>query len=111
MDKQRKLQRNEIIDRIFIGRICQGVAAEKRIILDSPSASRDHAVIDRTATHLRITDTSKNGTWVNVSYSSIVVPGQIKDQPNGSTVAMVLLHEKEEQPAQATQPGSCKESA
>jgi class 3 adenylate cyclase len=65
MNNQHKVQRTEIIDRIFIGRVCQGVAAQKRIILDSPSASRDHAVIDRTAAHLRISDTSKNGTWVN----------------------------------------------
>jgi class 3 adenylate cyclase len=65
IDQQSQVQYNEIVDRIFIGRICQGIDAQKRIILDSPSASRDHAVIDRTASHLRVTDTSKNGTWVN----------------------------------------------
>ena len=48
---------------------------------------------------------AKNGTWVNVSYSSVVMPGEIRDEPSGATVAMVLLHEKEQQPAQVAQPG------
>ncbi len=65
IDENRQVNRIEIVDRIFIGRTCQGIEVHKRILLQSPSASRDHAVIDRTAAHLRITDTSKNGTWVN----------------------------------------------
>jgi adenylate cyclase len=65
IDETQQTQRFVIVDRIFIGRVCQGVDVQKRIILDSPSVSRDHAVIDRSTAHLRITDTSKNGTWIN----------------------------------------------
>lgn len=83
MDNQRKVQQTEIIDRIFIGRICQGIAAQKRIIIASPSASRDHAVIDRTARHLRITDTSKNGTWVN---GVRMTAGSVQDLADGDVI-------------------------
>lgn len=48
---------------------------------------------------------SKNGTWLSVSYSSIVMPGQIQEQASGSAVAMVFLHEKAEQPVQVSQHG------
>jgi class 3 adenylate cyclase len=64
-DDNGQAQRLEIVDRIFIGRTCQGVEAPKRIVLHSPLVSRDHAIINMTAAHLRITDTSKNGTWIN----------------------------------------------
>lgn len=64
-DEQRQVQHIEILDRLSIGRTCKGIAANKRIILQGLSLSRDHAVIKKTATFLQITDNSKNGTWVN----------------------------------------------
>ena len=42
----------------------------------------------------------KNGDWRSVSYSSLVMSGQVQETPNGSAVAMVFLHEKEEQHVQ-----------
>ena len=58
-------QRLEIIDKVFIGRTCEGVDPQKRIILPDPVVSRDHAVISRSRSSLKITDRSINGTWVN----------------------------------------------
>jgi PAS domain S-box-containing protein len=48
---------------------------------------------------------AKNGTWVSISYSSIVMPGEIQEPPSGAAVAVVFLHEKEEQQIQVPQPG------
>jgi adenylate cyclase len=50
---------------VFIGRSCKGVDARKRILLNDPLVSRNHAEITLTASQLQITDASKNGTWVN----------------------------------------------
>jgi adenylate cyclase len=55
----------EILDRIFIGRVCQGVDEGRRIIVNNPTVSRDHAAISFSGLQLTITDTSINGTWVN----------------------------------------------
>mgnify|MGYP001259583685 CR=1 FL=1 len=38
----------------------------------------------------------KNGDWVTVGYSSLVMPGQTQGPPSGVIVAIVFLHEKEE---------------
>jgi class 3 adenylate cyclase len=65
IDENQQVQRLEIFDKVFIGRTCQGVDPQKRIILPDPSVSRDHAVISRKGSGLQITDRSKNGTWVN----------------------------------------------
>ena len=65
IDENHQPQALEIVDKIFIGRTCKGVDCNKRILLQNPSVSRDHAVISRTTAHLKITDRSKNGTWVN----------------------------------------------
>jgi adenylate cyclase len=55
----------EILDRVFIGRVCQGVDETRRIIVDHPTVSRDHAAISFTGSQLEIRDMSTNGTWVN----------------------------------------------
>lgn len=47
----------------------------------------------------------KNGSWVTVGYSSMVMPGELPKSPNGSVVAVVFLHEKEERQALAQQSG------
>ena len=62
-EKQR--QQMNVVDRVFIGRVCQGVAHDKRIIIDSPNVSRDHAVISRMHGRLLLKDTSRNGTRIN----------------------------------------------
>ena len=83
IDVNRQVQRFEIVDRIFIGRTCQGVDDHKRILLHSLSVSRDHAMIDRTVAHLRITDTSKNGTWIN---GIRMAAGSMQDLVDGDTI-------------------------
>jgi len=54
-----------VIDRLFIGRLCEGVSEEKRVVIRDTAVSRDHAVISRTRRGLTIRDTSTNGTRVN----------------------------------------------
>ncbi len=43
----------------------------------------------------------KNGNWVNVGYSSLVMPEQKQDPPSGAVVAVVFLREKEKHYVQA----------
>ena len=47
----------------------------------------------------------KNGDWVTVGYSSLVMPGQTQGPPSGAVVAVVFLREKEEQHVQVPQRG------
>jgi DNA-binding SARP family transcriptional activator len=47
----------------------------------------------------------KNGEWLTVGYSSLVMPGQAQGSRNGDIVAVVFLHEKEEQRARVPQHG------
>jgi PAS domain S-box-containing protein len=42
----------------------------------------------------------KNGDWVSVGYSSLVMPGQTQGAPSGAVVAVVFLREKEERHVQ-----------
>jgi len=65
VDEHRQTQHLEIIDKVFIGRSCKGVDPQKRILVHDAQVSRDHAVISRRGENLKITDRSKNGTWVN----------------------------------------------
>ena len=65
LDVNQQAQRLEIVDRVCIGRTCRGFDPQRRILLEYPLVSRDHAEINWTAGHLHITDTSINGTWVN----------------------------------------------
>lgn len=43
----------------------------------------------------------KNGDWVSVAYSSLVMPGQAPGPPSGAVVAVVFLRENEERQAGA----------
>ncbi len=65
LDDKQQTQRLEIIDRVCIGRTCRGFDPQRRILLEYPLVSRDHAEINWTAGQLQITDNSRNGTWVN----------------------------------------------
>ena len=65
MDENLGMRRLEIVDRVFIGRICQGIDEPRRIIVKHPAVSRDHAEINLTRSQPQIRDLSKNGTWVN----------------------------------------------
>jgi DNA-binding SARP family transcriptional activator len=47
----------------------------------------------------------KNGGWVSVGYSSLVMPNQNREAPNGSVVAVVFLHDMEEQRLRAPRHG------
>jgi adenylate cyclase len=65
IDENQEKRRLEVVDKVFIGRVCMGVDQTKRIIVKHRLISRDHAVITLSGSQLQITDTSKNGTWVN----------------------------------------------
>ena len=65
LDENQKTRRLDIIDRVFIGRVCKGIDETKRIIVCDLAVSRDHAEIIRSDPRLKIKDVSKNGTWVN----------------------------------------------
>ena len=47
----------------------------------------------------------KNGDWVSVGYSSLVMPGPMQETPSGAVVAVVFLHEIEEKHVHAQQSG------
>ncbi len=64
-DENRQTQQMEIVDRLCMGRTCKGIDPQKRILLQHPLISRDHAEISYTSGRLRITDNSRNGTWIN----------------------------------------------
>jgi adenylate cyclase len=83
IDYRQQVQRLKIVDKVFIGRTCKGVDCQKRILLDEPLISRDHAVISRNAAQLSITDSSKNGTWVNATR---MASGSTKDLVDGDTI-------------------------
>lgn len=63
--ENQKVKYLEIADKVFIGRSCKGVDPQKRILVHNELVSRDHAVVSRIGDHLKVTDMSKNGTWVN----------------------------------------------
>ncbi|MGD9411572.1 MAG: FHA domain-containing protein, partial [Desulfobacterales bacterium] len=65
VDENSRTRKLEIVDKVFIGRSCTGVDPEKRILVQDAQVSRDHAVISRRAQQLKLSDRSKNGTWVN----------------------------------------------
>jgi adenylate cyclase len=64
-DENRNTLRIEIIDRVFIGRLCRGIDETRRILLRDQMVSRDHAEIVFNDSRLKIKDISKNGTWIN----------------------------------------------
>jgi len=46
IDENQEMRRLEVVDRVFIGRICRGIDETRRIIIIHPSVSRDHAEIN-----------------------------------------------------------------
>ena len=66
-----------------MGRTCKGIDPQRRILLEYPLVSRDHAEINWTAGHLQITDTSRNGTWVN---DIRMAAGSSKELSDGDTI-------------------------
>jgi len=65
LDENQKIHRLDVVDRVFIGRVCKGIDETRRIIVSHPAVSRDHAEIIWSGSRLQIKDVSKNGTWVN----------------------------------------------
>jgi adenylate cyclase len=82
VDKNQQTQYLEIVDKIFIGRSCKGVDPQKRILVHDAQVSRDHAVVSRRAERLQITDSSKNGTWVNGTRLAAGASSEIMDGDN-----------------------------
>jgi class 3 adenylate cyclase len=84
-DEDRQTQHLEIVDKVFIGRSCKGVDPQKRIIVQDAQVSRDHAVISRRGEYLKITDRSKNGTWVN---GTRLAAGASSNLADGDTISV-----------------------
>ncbi len=97
-DANQTIQQLAVVDKIFIGRTCQGIESHKRIILQNSLVSRDHAVINRAAHHLKITDTSINGTWIN---DIRMTAGSSKELKNGDIIRIAesIIHVVDPQPA------------
>jgi class 3 adenylate cyclase len=85
LDENRQTQHLEIADKVFIGRSCKGVDPKKRILVQDAQVSRDHAVVSRRGEHLKITDRSKNGTWVNGTRLAAGASSQLAD---GDTISL-----------------------
>ncbi len=52
-------------DRVHIGRECAGIAPSRRILIDDPAVSRDHAEVQLVGGAAFLVDHSTNGTRVN----------------------------------------------
>lgn len=65
LDPDGKAHHVEMTDRICIGRVCLGIEESKAIRIHNPEVSRDHAVVHCSGSGMKISDLSKNGTWVN----------------------------------------------
>jgi class 3 adenylate cyclase len=85
VDENSQTQHLEIVDKVFIGRSCKGVDPQKRILVQDAGVSRDHAVISRRGEHLKITDRSKNGTWVN---GTRLAAGASSNLVDGDTISL-----------------------
>lgn len=83
IDENHQTQRMEIVDRLCMGRTCKGIDPQKRILLQNPLISRDHAEISYSSGRLRITDNSRNGTWIN---DVRMAAGSSKDLIDGDTI-------------------------
>ena len=85
LDSNRKIQRLEIVDKVFIGRGWKGIDVTKRIVVNHPMVSREHAVISFSASDLIITDMSKNGSWVNDIH---LTPGSYRILNDGDVIRL-----------------------
>jgi class 3 adenylate cyclase len=65
LNEEQRTCRLEVVDRIFVGRVCKGIDETRRIIVNDLAVSRDHAEVTWSGSRLKIKDLSKNGTWVN----------------------------------------------
>lgn len=54
-----------VVDRVHIGRECAGIDASRRVLIDDPQVSRDHAEVHLAAGAPFLVDHSTNGTRVN----------------------------------------------
>ena len=88
IDQDQKTRRVEVVDRIFIARDCIGIDKSKRISVESPKVSRDHALIRLEGSRLQITDMSKNGTWVN---DVRMAAGSSQDLEDGDVIQVAEL--------------------
>lgn len=98
VNEYQEKRRLDLIDRIFIGRSCRGIAESRRIIVDHPAVSRDHAEICLTGSQLLIKDASKNGTWVN---GVRLTPGSTDYLSDGDVIRLgdTLIYVKYPSPA------------
>jgi len=78
-------QRRYLLDKLYLGRICRGVDEEKKIQVNHPAVSRDHAVIRTSRFGIEITDSSTNGTWVN---GVRMAPGATCQLKDGDTIEL-----------------------
>ena len=90
-DENQEMRRLEIVDRVFIGRICRGIDETRRIVIEHPLVSRDHAEINISGPRPQIRDMSKNGTWVN---DVRLAAGSTKELADGDVVKLgdTLFH-------------------
>jgi len=84
-DENQEMRRLEIVDRVFIGRICRGIDETRRIVIEHPLVSRDHAEINISGPRPQIRDMSKNGTWVN---DVRLAAGSTKELADGDVVKL-----------------------
>jgi len=84
-DEKGQIRRVEVVEKIFVGRTCRGIEESKRIIVEDPRVSRDHAIISTTGLGLQITDMSKNGVWVN---DVRVAPGSSQGLKDGDLIGV-----------------------
>lgn len=54
-----------VTDRVHIGRECAGIAPSRRVLVDEPNVSRDHAEVQVVSGSAFLVDHSTNGTRVN----------------------------------------------
>jgi class 3 adenylate cyclase len=78
-------RRLALTDNIFLGRVCRGIERVKRILVRDPMVSRDHAVVRLAGHGVEITDTSKNGTWIN---GVRMAPGASRRLEDGDLVSL-----------------------
>ena len=100
VDENQQVHQLEIVDKIFIGRSWRGVDPQKRILVQNEDVSREHAVVNRSAERLKITDMSINGTWVN---GIRLAAGASSDLVDGDTISLSGLSLRVFYPADASE--------